>query len=565
MIDALTSADHSHTDDRRPRRKSWYLVSLACLLAVLSAGCSSSMASRSAATAGSVDVSTTVAPWKQPACVRPAPAAVKSTKVTGKHGNFDLISFDGTRIRGHWFPRSTTAKSPTVLMGPGWSMAGDTSMAPKPLSPIMSVQSITALHKAGYNVLTWDPRGFGASGGTVTVDSPNFEARDVSRLLDWLATRPHVELDAMGDPRVGMVGASYGGGIQLVAAATDCRIDVITPTITWHSLRTSLYTADTFKSGWANILTKLGTGHRLDPHVTSASAAGNDSGVLSPGDLKWFSERGPGELLSQINVPTLIIQGTVDNLFPLDQGVRNYVGIAKNGAPTAMLWFCGGHGVCLTGDGGSLDIGAATLAWLDRYLKLDPHTKNVPGFETVDQNGAVHSFDSYPVPMGSPLSATGSGSLELTADGGSGPADTTGSSDPIASLAGPVTPAKATNAVNVPITNSKQRRLLLGAPVMRITYRGTSPAWVDGPQRVFAQVVDVKTGLVVGNQVTPVKLKLDGKVHTSTSALEIVVFDARPGAKLTLQLTPTTVAYAKPALGGSVRFSSVKVTFSSAK
>ncbi len=331
----------------------------------------------------------------------------------------------------------------------------------------------------------------------------------------------------MGDPRVGMVGASYGGGIQLVAAATDCRIDVITPTITWHSLRTSLYTADTFKSGWANILTKLGTGHRLDPHVTSASAAGNDSGVLSPGDLKWFSERGPGELLSQINVPTLIIQGTVDNLFPLDQGVRNYVGIAKNGAPTAMLWFCGGHGVCLTGDGGSLDIGAATLAWLDRYLKLDPHTKNVPGFETVDQNGAVHSFDSYPVPMGSPLSATGSGSLELTADGGSGPADTTGSSDPIASLAGPVTPAKATNAVNVPITNSKQRRLLLGAPVMRITYRGTSPAWVDGPQRVFAQVVDVKTGLVVGNQVTPVKLKLDGKVHTSTSALEIVVFDAR--------------------------------------
>ena len=108
--------------------------------------------------------------------------------------------------------------------------------------------------------------------------------------------------------------------------------------------------------------------------------------------------------------------------------------------------------------------------------------------------------------MGSPLSATGSGILELTADGGSGPADTTRSKDPIASLAGPVTPAKATNAVNVPITNGKQRRLLLGAPVMRLTYRGTSPDWVGSPQRVFAQLVDVKTGLVVGNQVTPVKL-----------------------------------------------------------
>ena len=129
----------------------------------------------------------------------------------------------------------------------------------------------------------------------------------------------------MGDPRVGMVGASYGGGIQLVAAATDCRIDVITPTITWHSLRTSLYTADTFKIGWANILTKLGTGHPLDPHVTSASAGGQRlrrrwarptcSGSPNAGRL---------QLLGQINVPTLIIQGTVDNLFTLDEGVRNY-------------------------------------------------------------------------------------------------------------------------------------------------------------------------------------------------------------------------------------------------
>ncbi len=429
MIDALTSADHSTTADRRTRRQTWYLLSLACLLGVLSGGCSSSAESRSASTAAPVDVPTTVGPWKQPACVRPAPMAVEATKVTGKQGNFDLISFDGTRIRGHWFPRSANASSPTVLMGPGWSLAGDTSMSTELVSPIMNVQSIPALHEAGYNVLTWDPRGFGASGGTVTVDSPNFKARDVSKLLDWLATQQHVDLDAKGDPRVGMVGASYGGAIQLVSAATDCRIDVIAPTVTWHSLRTSLYKANTFKVGWANILTDLGAGHDLDPHVTSASAAGNDSGVVGAADLAWFTTRGPGELLAQINVPTLITQGTVDNLFTLDEGVRNYLQIAKNGAPTAMLWFCGGHGVCLTGDGTSLDFSAAILAWLDRYLKLDAHALQVPGFETVDQSGAVHRFDSYPAPMGSPLSATRAGSLELTVEGGSGPADTTGSTD----------------------------------------------------------------------------------------------------------------------------------------
>ena len=82
-----------------------------------------------------------------------------------------------------------------------------------------------------------DPRGFGDSTGLAEVDSPAFEAKDVSRLIDWVATRPGVELDAPGDPRMGMVGGSYGGGIQWVTAAQDCRIDAIVPTISWHSFR----------------------------------------------------------------------------------------------------------------------------------------------------------------------------------------------------------------------------------------------------------------------------------------------------------------------------------------
>ena len=66
---------------------------------------------------------------------------------------------------------------------------------------------------------------------------------------------------------MGMVGGSYGGGIQLVAAATDCRIDAIVPTIAWHSLVTSLDKADTFKSGWSNILANLSTSDHVDPEV----------------------------------------------------------------------------------------------------------------------------------------------------------------------------------------------------------------------------------------------------------------------------------------------------------
>ncbi len=69
---------------------------------------------------------------------------------------------------------------------------------------------------------------------------------------------------------MGMVGASYGGGIQLVTASIDCRVDAITPTIAWNSLATSLFKAETVKSGWADLLAKGAMGHELNPHITSA-------------------------------------------------------------------------------------------------------------------------------------------------------------------------------------------------------------------------------------------------------------------------------------------------------
>ena len=72
---------------------------------------------------------------------------------------------------------------------------------------------------------------------------------------------------------------------------------------------------------------------------------------------------------------------------------------------------------------------------------------------------------------------------------------------------------------------------------------------------MFAQLVDDTTGIVLGNQITPIAVTLDGKAHTTTVPLEMVAFTAKPGAHLTLQLVATTVAYAKPRLGGTINFS----------
>ena len=42
----------------------------------------------------------------------------------------------------------------------------------------------------GYNVVTWDPRGEWGSGGTLEIDSPDFEAKDMQAIISWVAQQP---------------------------------------------------------------------------------------------------------------------------------------------------------------------------------------------------------------------------------------------------------------------------------------------------------------------------------------------------------------------------------------
>ncbi|MCU1396574.1 MAG: peptidase [Ilumatobacteraceae bacterium] len=514
-----------------------------------------------ATTDASTEPSTTAAPSTTTApapCVAPdstTPVSAAPADSTGQE--WSITSFDGAVIRAHWFPLAgltAGATAPTVLMGPGWGSSGDTD-ATSDGTP--GVVNIATLHAAGFNVLTWDPRGFGASTGTVEIDSPDFEGRDVQQLLDWVSTMPGVELDGTRDPRVGMFGASYGGGIQLVTASIDCRIDAIVPVIAWHSLQTSLFKADTPKTGWANFLAGVSAGHQIDPTMKRANDASNSTGVVDPTDVQWFADRGPGDAVSKISVPTLIIQGTVDTLFTLDEGATNYTVIHGDGVPTAMLWFCGGHGACLTNAGDIGRVGDEAVAWLQHYVSRLDATVAVPAFAFVDQDGVTYTADEFPLPAATPLTATGTGTLNLTADGGAGPA-TIGAAGGLGAAVSGITPGKATNAVDVTIPAPAADTVLVGAPTLNITYIGTV-ADGDRPTRVFAQLVDDTTGLVLGNQITPIDVTLDGQPHTAQVPLEMIAFTAHPAGTVTLQLVATTVAYAQPRLGGSIDFSAISI------
>jgi ABC-2 type transport system ATP-binding protein len=101
--------------------------------------------------------------------------------------------------------------------------------------------------------------------------------------------------------------------------------------------------------------------------------------------------------------------------------------------------------------------------------------------------------------------------------------------------------------------------VVVGAPRLTLTYHGTVPAGTR-PTRVFAQLVDPTTGLVLGNQITPIDVILDGRTHTTSLPLEMVAFTGRAHTAVDLQLVATTVAYAQPRLGGLVHFGTIAVS-----
>ena len=65
---------------------------------------------------------------------------------------------------------------------------------------------------------------------------------------------------------------------------------------------------------------------------------------------------------------------------------------------------------------------------------------------------------------------------------------------------------------------------------------------------------------MVGKQITPIPVVLDGATHEVIVPLEVVSHLVRPGTTLTLQLVATTTAYGEPRLGGTVDLSDIAVS-----
>src|SRR5215831_716479 len=184
---------------------------------------------------------------------QPAPLTIRNVRipvVDGPRGDQHVI------IDASFFTPLGGGRLPAVLLAHGF---GETKDAVRPQAEDLA--------RAGFAVLTWSARGFGASTGQIGLDSPDYEVKDVEQLVTWLARQRRVLLDHPGDPRVGITGASYGGGISLLTAAYDHRIDAVVAQSTWNNLATALFpngvgggpAGGVFKRQWAGLLFSQGS------------------------------------------------------------------------------------------------------------------------------------------------------------------------------------------------------------------------------------------------------------------------------------------------------------------
>ena len=474
---------------------------------------------------------------------------------------YDVISFDGTPISTNYFPASGLIDgedAPTALNPPGLGSAGATNPYTKNSSQSY-FPTVGEIRGAGYNLITWDPRGEFASGGVLQLDSPFYEGRDTSAIVSWSASNTPAQLNGPDDPKVGMVGGSYGGGIQMTTV--DPRIDAIVPGIAWHSLVEALYPNEIFKSAWSIVLGLSLIDARINSQIYEGVLTGLLLNWLSPTSEAVLASSGPTVLLNEMKAPTMFVQGTVDALFPLNQAIENAQTILANpyGTEVKMTWFCGGHGYCLdpVNPTQTNQLVSNTIAWLDTYVAGtgDP-AEDIPVFQWYDQKGIYHESDLLPFQAGfnepNPFSATGTGGMLpiIPFVGGSGPLQAANvppySDPPSAYLSWPVNQVFATeanNALNVAV-NPNVGDQIVGAPELTFTYTG-----VGTGKGVFAQLVDNSTGRVLGNISTAVPVTLDGREHTVTVPMQSVAYTVGAGDSLTLQIAAYSTLYSNTSIG----------------
>lgn len=272
------------------------------------------------------------------------PAGAVKAAVSAKAGQVTVVNGCITSVPE---PGSTT---PVKICYTTFEPAGASAQHPVPMimhshgwggSRTTTASSFSELLSHGYGVLSFDQRGFGESGGQAHVEAPAYEGHDVRKLVSLVSHLPWVQQDRPGDPHLGAIGGSYGGGYQFLGAFEELRLhgtpifDALAPEITWNDLEDSLAPEGVVRSEWASALSAAAVPSDALPHeVYAGLAEGAATGTFPDGSIPgttnlsaFFAKNGPKYHIAQgdkLDIPVLFGQGTTDSLFPLAQGLANW-------------------------------------------------------------------------------------------------------------------------------------------------------------------------------------------------------------------------------------------------
>ncbi len=260
------------------------------------------------------------------------------------------------------------------------------------------------------------------------MDDPDWDGKAGRQMVDVLAgkrgyltegsTTPQllkmISTESAGDPRVGMIGGSYGGQIQYAVAMQDPRIDAIIPIITWNDLTYSLAPGNVAKKEWVDLFFGAGIisgaqNATADPETLRicpnfvdqaciGAAALNTAGYPDAGTVALAKHASVASYVKRIKVPTLLVQGQKDTLFNLNEAVATYRSLQAQNTPVKMVWQSWGHSGS-TPVPGELDFGAASLRdsylgnrflnWMDHYVKGVSSATTGPAVRVLPRLGQV--------------------------------------------------------------------------------------------------------------------------------------------------------------------------------
>lgn len=458
-----------------------------------------------------------------------------------------VTSFDETPIYSTLFlPAGATAEEPVelILRTHGFGGQGERSVGSGTLAKLLD---------AGYAVLTWDERGFGYSGGEVHLDDPDFEGRDASALIDWIvANVPEIALEAPGDPLIGWSGGSYAGGIQPATAGFDERVDVLAPEISWSDLSYSLEEGDVINIGWGSLLYSAGKATAqsagLDPRNPAGPQAGGyaqevddlfvrglaangfdeeQEAFLRGSSIAGYGDEHPTE------IPTLVMNGSVDTLFDLRDGFGVFDHVRANGAPAKFIAFCGGHVSCPGSYADADDrthLDDAIFTWFARHLRGE----EVDTGATVEyrtNEGEWRTADDFTPSEAELVTGTAAGTLL------SSPA--TGDPNEDSTIMAAPSPEGDPRALTVELAVADDGPLeLVGFPEATLDIAGTGQE-----ATVFVKLVDREAGEVVNLQENPLRLEGLGETQTVTIPMSGIAYTLAEGHHLDAQVATESLMH----------------------